>query len=533
MSTNPQLLEDALRRVAPSHGPTVDVYGDCLASRSAIREGLEKEDWTRLVTLPGNYCLAARSGNTVMLVACAVGPPNLFYMHVEGRLLYAPSVVELVRLARVPWRWNWRALADVAALEHCVDGDSLHADVRRLRAGEVVLFDGRELRRAQVSWIERMAAENPSPDSALEALRAACRLYLDGEAVVSMSAGFDSRLLLACLLSSGVKPRLVTMGHRDSTDARVSEAIARRFDLPLKQISLDQEDYLKHAGTIARVTSGSKTFQNWHTYLYARSASLSAGSRLFIGSNGEAARSYYLDKGIAAVTAERLASGYMRQAFWRAKSRPIFLEHEIRLLNPAFAQELTGPRAAARLGRLQELSAGRLLGGLDQFYGEQRVTNFIANGLSLVAQHARPAAPMLDARWSAQVWNLPRHWKMDSAWHRFAIGKTCGGLLEIEEEKSGAPMSPVPRRLYWIPRRRPRVSKPYMDYSQLFRSERILQLVDERRGSVEPVAQPALLSLVFARHTSGANRVRAGSFLLTILFFLECLADEGIAADCG
>ncbi len=257
------------------------------------------------------------------------------------------------------------------------------------------------------------------------------------DVVVPISAGFDSRLLLSCVLASGVKPRLITMGDGSGTGARVAQMIAKRFRLRVDLVPLSIEDFLAHGPAIVEITAGAKTFQNWHSYALAKRAPSIANARVLIGANGEAARTYYLDKGLASQAAEALVSQPVKHAFWRVKLRPVFEREELSLLHPGLAREYRGRAMQGRVARLVDLSGGPLLTGLDRFYTEQRVSNFIANSIAMVDASARACTPMLDHAWMAQVWNLPREWKLDSRWHRFAISKLCPELLEFAEERIG------------------------------------------------------------------------------------------------
>lgn len=508
---------------------TVEIFGSCFASADAIRNLVARNDLSALSNLEGHYSLAIRSGATVTLVGSAVGPSNLFYVSTNAGFFYAPSVVDLLKQARIPWRWHWTALADLTALEHCVDGETIHADIRKVKPGNVVRFDGRNLSSSQATWTDRVCSKEASPQGALDSLVASCLRHVAQDVVVSMSAGFDSRLLLACLLASGVKPRLITMGHSDSTDIRVSAAIARKFNLRFEMVPLDASAYMNFGQDIATVTGGTKSFLNWHTYAYAKNAPLTKESRIFIGSNGEAARSYYLDKGIASVAAQSVASEPVKSALWTRKMRPIFQDDELAMFDPNLAAQFAGTGFLARVQRLQSLSPGRLLSGLDHFYTEQRVSNFITNGLSLVNVHAQVAAPMLDRQWMSHIWNLPRSWKLNSKWHRFAIARLCPALLAFEEEATGKPMRGTSKSLYWLPvRRRQQPSVPYMDYQSLLRNDAIVEFAHGGRDGIKSLARPELVSLVFDRHRRGENRTRAASFLLTMLFLGRCLQSANI-----
>jgi hypothetical protein len=496
---------------------TVDIHGACFADRDTIVRLADSGDYAKLVTLGGNYSLVIRTRTATLLIASAFGPPNLFYVYRSDRLFHAARVLDVVREARIDWSWNWRAVADLTALEHCVDDETLHADVSKLGPGMVVRCDEQGLAKWRLPWEERTRCFNPSPRGAVDALSESAVRQAGSDPIVSMSAGFDSRLLLACLLAAGLKPKLITMGAATSTDAVVSTAIARKFGLSIDTIELNESDYRDAGDDIVQISGGAKTLQNWHTYLYAKGAGLPPSAHLFIGSNGEAARTYYLDKGVAARMIDALGSSQAKRAFWRRKLQPIFTSDELQLLAAPLSQQFGPERLAARAQRLCSLTPGSLLAGLDTFYTEQRVSNFIANGLALVAAHACPVTPMLDQAWMAQIWNLPRRWKLDCAWHRYAIERLCPALLSFPEEKTGQPMRATSRFLYWASRGSPSHRVPYVDYRSLLRKAELAANVKQHREELEALASPELITMVLDRHAAGADRLRAASFLITML----------------
>jgi hypothetical protein len=517
---------------ATGAGLRVESWGRCLADASTLAHCLSINDYAGLVTLRGdNYSLAIEAGGSTTLVGSSIAPRNLFYAQVSGRLHYGPTVLDVVRKARLPWRWNWRGLADVSTLEHNVEGETLHAEVRKVDPASVVQFDGRRLVAWQMPWNERVKCSNASPDAAVSALVAACKLHADGDVVVPMSAGFDSRLLLACLISIGMRPRLITLGDGSGTDARVASAIAKHFGLKLDLVPLDVSSYLDHGAHITEITGGAKTFQNWHSYALARNAPVNAESRVFIGANGEAARTYYLDKGIASLAADAFASKQTRRAFWKAKLRCVFTPAQRAMLDARLASELDAPLANARAERLAALSCGSLLSGLDRFYTEQRVSQFIAQGMALIDASATAVAPMLDREWMAQAWHLPRRWKLDSRWHRYAIGKLCPELLAFDEEKTGLPMRSTPRALYWLPARNRPAPAPYADYRRVLESAEVRHFLAHSGEWLEPVAGRELVASVFGAGVKPGDGVRAGSFLLSLLFLQQQLRTNGIAVE--
>ena len=125
-------------------------------------------------------------------------------------------------------------------------------------------------------------------------------------AVLSASGGFGSRVLLATLLAGGRKPELVVQGSSSSTDRIVVEAIGRRFGLKVHGIELTTKNYRSTADKICRATNGTKPAAHWHSYIYPAKSGLAENNRCFVGANGEFVRTYFLDKGIIVLVADRL-----------------------------------------------------------------------------------------------------------------------------------------------------------------------------------------------------------------------------------
>jgi asparagine synthase (glutamine-hydrolysing) len=79
-------------------------------------------------------------------------------------------------------------------------------------------------------------------DFQLGGIRSVIRTYADvfGDSIsLSMSGGYDSRLLLALLLEAGVRPSLFTYGGADDPEVRLVESIATSEGLRLEKVDKD------------------------------------------------------------------------------------------------------------------------------------------------------------------------------------------------------------------------------------------------------------------------------------------------------
>ena len=402
-----------------------------------------------LTDAPGDVVLAAEreyEGRVeTMLASSGVGArPYFWTLDEHGRLHHGQDVFSVVSSARLAWEWDPEGLQQLALMGHTVGTTTLHRKVERL-APDVVLRCARGAVSIQAGtlWDESEPAPEHLPmrqafsDSLSDAV-------CDGaEPTVSLSAGFDSRLILAGALRLGARPRLLTMGHRESTDRIVATQIARDLDLPIEAIELQPCDYLTEALVIVRATSGTKLASNWHTYLYARSTHDHGGVHL-VGSNGEFARSFYADRGVLSRVLDLSGrAGLATQ--WALRAH----RWERRALVPLPARELA---AGALRHRLMEAGGRRRpLDSLDTVYATQRVRHFVGNGLALYALSGRPASPFLDSRWIRAVRELPRKEKLGSRTHRSLILANAPHLAQFEMEGDQI-MRPAPAPGYWLRR---------------------------------------------------------------------------------
>src|SRR5262249_40194894 len=99
-----------------------------------------------------------------------------------------------------------------------------------------------------------------------------------------------------------------------ATDPRIAAQLARVAGCEFRRVEIEPEDYVRHADDIIRTTSGEKIFWHWHTAIYSRKVGFDSRTTHLAGSNGEFARSYFFDKGMAAELLD--LCGYSRWDRW-------------------------------------------------------------------------------------------------------------------------------------------------------------------------------------------------------------------------
>jgi hypothetical protein len=315
------------------------------------------------------------------------------------------------------WKWNESAILSMALLGHTAKEDTLHADIRRLPAND---------HGAGIPNLENYQREvSDGVETALNILIDSIRRAIEGETeapVISLSAGYDSRLLLAICLNLGIEPIAQTIDAPDSVDFQMARHMAKSLSLEFVPVPISSEQYLEHGCEISRETSGVKTFADWHTWLYGHNSSL-RGRLHLVGSNGELARNFYFDpyNRIGNYVASKLPSS-AAASFLRLKSSVRLRKY--RVLRKYLLPRIPRLYAPTRIPDSAIMSsANGMFSGLERFYTLERVRHFIGAGLVCYARFGRPFSPFLHPGWIYYVSRLPWQQKSQSWFHRHAIDR--------------------------------------------------------------------------------------------------------------
>lgn len=411
---------------------------------------------------------------TEMIITSAVSAHPYYYVVKDGRLLHGQDVFSLVRQAGLPWRWNQRAVRQLTLLGHPTGEDTLHPDVRRVPNAAVIRFAHGRMTINRSSFWDTLPQEPAlSPLDVSDVLHEVLDELTGDHPLISLSGGFDSRLLLGRAIAVGSSPQALTMGAPDSTDQVIATRIARDLGIPHHTIELNPADYLTHAARIVRITGGTKTAANWHTYLYTVGARAYGATPHVVGTNGELVRTPYCNRGALARTLGRGGDAFVRAFFaarteWRRRRFARYLP----LLTDSPRDSL---RLADEIARLVE-GPGDGLAHLDRFFSVQRVRHFHGNGLALYRTNIPTVSPFLDSRWIRAAARMPRVERMGCNFHRLVIERNLPRLLEYP-----TPFEPVMYRRapagYWLRRKPPVVS--YNAFAGVVQDKRVHERIIE------------------------------------------------------
>jgi asparagine synthase (glutamine-hydrolysing) len=233
------------------------------------------------------------------------------------------------------------------------------------------------------------------------------------------------------------------MGHEQATDVKIAKKIAQDLGLEHRVVSLQVDDYFDEntIDKIIHATSGTKTLANWHTYIYVKKLAFPSDHIHYVGSNGELARSYYLDKGIITKALQLFDFGLFNQYFsLKLKKGDNYVLSSI---NDQVKREQVLKIIASTCPALAASDK------LDYFYTFQRVRNFIGNGIALYNLNIAAESPFLDERFIRLGFGLKRKWKLNSLFHKMAIQKLYTKLLEYPNTESTNHIRSYDTNFYW------------------------------------------------------------------------------------
>ena len=506
--------------------PSIQRIGYCLQDEPTLRKIYQQKGADGLTNLEGEYTLIVTEGDDCTIITSPVGAMHYFYTVQHGRFFHGEQISTILKQSGLPWQWNWPALGDLCQLENLTGNATLPPAIHRVPPGSILQFCDGSISLKSTTYIDTITPRPPDPDEALEALNEAVATWAGPNPYLSLSGGFDSRVILSSMLKLGIKPHLITMGSSEATDVQVARRIAAKFGLQHDLISLRLEDFFTHAPTISAITNGTKTAWHWHTYLYPLKAVIPSEASFFVGTLGEFARSYYFDRGKLGNLAALAPVAALRK-FWNLKldRHPTFEADERAGLAPEFASQLNDRGRTQRAEKLTGYCHGQFLPGLTRYYFEQRVPNFYANGIRMYRASSHWRSPFHSRRWIDAIWNLPSSWKLGSNWHRYAIRSNCPELLAFPEENGFDRRRMLPKAppLYWTP---PMRRERYVSYdlsAEWYRDRRLQDFIQTNKNSIADIVDPSLVERILKTHSSGTDRTRSLAFLLTMIHWKHVL----------
>lgn len=227
----------------------------------------------------------------------------------------------------------------------------------------------------------------------------------DHGAVLELTGGVDSRLILAMALRGGSKPRLAfTLGQTDSPDVQVANLLCSRFGIEHHVIPIDAPEESAIWPDLCDIVEKSSFVCNATSYAWLPAVFRSMAplrNAQITGAGGEAAGDFYYSR------IDSLPIAALRERLWL----------QFRLARPGVAiSELFGrERAEAEfvdlIARVRDLLRAERCDwrvGLDRFYVEQRLENWAIPVLCASAGWYTVWAPLLTPAYALWTQSLAR-----------------------------------------------------------------------------------------------------------------------------
>ena len=221
------------------------------------------EGWTR--SLEGQFCAAQidLQGGSVEVRMDTLGLMPVFVMR-QGEGFLLSNSVQAIRALLAPGAFDPLGVSTMLGLGWACDHHTLLADVRALPGGAThTIGVGRIDTRTTFGpgVLDRQAGADTSPDELVELMAGMIESAVRPISPVhcAVTAGRDTRLLLAFMRSRGLDADFYTIGRLDDEDVIWAQELAQRFGFEHRTIVPEQEqglDWTRIAGDFLAQTDG-------------------------------------------------------------------------------------------------------------------------------------------------------------------------------------------------------------------------------------------------------------------------------------
>lgn len=402
--------------------------------------------------LRGNFAAFVHNGHRAILLNDALGFVRIYAS--ADRSFYSTSWLATCAYS------GFVELDEAAAVEYVLLGAShstatVAQGVNTLPLGHVFDLSARRtsLRLPPETWSR---ADVPvSFDDGIAAMDGALRATFDevaatfpGRVRAALSGGFDSRLILAGSLASGVAPDLFVYGHSGAADVGVAQAVAKHLGLGLTVV--DKQDRARGLppADLDRAVRNVLFFDglpndgihDCGVDEQTRLEQLANGWLALNGGGGEIFRNYFHlpDRTFRAMD---IVHSFYRGFDHRVFRRPGGLRDYMHRLASAMERVLGVPqsRAGARLGREQ----------IELLYPLFRCHHWMAVNNSVGIRHGFYATPLVDINTVRLACRLPLAWKAAGKFESRLIAGLHQGTAQPSSEYGFNFVAGPDRRALW------------------------------------------------------------------------------------
>ncbi len=394
----------------------------------------------------GMFAAAAWNGRALRLLVDPFASTPLYYRWNDRFFAFSSSLAALASIDAFPaMSYSEHGLAQYWCWGKILNGQTISDDVYKMQAAEILDFSfvDHALDRKKY-WKPDIAPEQSASavSCTVDAFTASVDSVMDvlpEPVCVSLSGGYDSRTILAVLLSLNKQCVYVTHGMLNGYDMRIARSIAKAYRLDHRLVWIDEsfsEKYHQYAEECVLRSNGMISLENAHLpFVYMSHASYAHsiidGITTFLersfGPRRKAASVRSRDE-LFEVVWNYLASG--REAKLRT------LEYVWRYIDIAKEQLyniLPDPRDASSPGAC-----------VDAFYLEHIIANHVTDAVGLQQHYNRFMTPYYDLDYVTEVARVPEKQRSRNIPQRAIMRRHCPSLRWISRSYSDIRTPPVP-----------------------------------------------------------------------------------------
>jgi hypothetical protein len=212
----------------------------------------------------------------VKLITDSIGLLRIYYHQYKDTLHFSNEINELIKYSGN--RISKEGLIQFFLLNYYVDENTIYNEIKRICPASIVTFTGDSIEKKEyLDLVEYLSVEcqndrKSSYPEIAEVLKKLTLQYAGKKPFLTLTSGYDSRLLLAALLSNNISPTAFTFGIKNNLEFIISSEISKKIDgIKYFQIELNEdfENYLNGYFNYINKTKNIELNFNRYHYIYS------------------------------------------------------------------------------------------------------------------------------------------------------------------------------------------------------------------------------------------------------------------------
>lgn len=194
--------------------------------------------------IKGTFIIVLFSKNSCRVYSDQLGLKKAFYSIDDGNIFFSNNIWEIKKV--VSTSFSRENIALNSLFNHYVEGKTIFSEINyTLRAKEYLIEPSELKQRDYFSILDfyQSKKENIDTKSFADKFQKIVNQYVDllklKNPAVTLTGGFDSRIMLAALMNKGVEPVAFNYGNPNSKDVIIAEQICKKFGLQFFNNKLD------------------------------------------------------------------------------------------------------------------------------------------------------------------------------------------------------------------------------------------------------------------------------------------------------